>query len=125
MTRISSKMRNRLALLHAYVRKRSVVPGGPMSMTIESTTRCNLSCPMCLRERIRVPAKDMELVLFRKIIDEAAGFLELAVPYGLGEPLMNPEIFDMIAFYHGKFDAFAVVGESGGLGCGHAASFLK
>jgi len=98
LTRISSKMRNRLALLHAYVRKRSVVPGGPMSMTIESTTRCNLSCPMCLRERIRVPAKDMEMALFRKIINEAAGFLELAVPYGLGEPLMNPEIFDMIAF---------------------------
>ncbi len=102
MTWISSKTRNRFALLSAYIQKRAVVPGGPLSLTIESTTRCNLFCPMCLRERIRVPSRDMEMELFRKIIDESAGFLELAVPYGLGEPLMNADIFDMIAYCRGK-----------------------
>ncbi len=96
MTWISSKTRNRLGLLNAYVQKRSVVSGGPLSLTIESTTRCNLFCPMCLRERIQIPSRDMDMALFRKIIQDAADFLELAVPYGLGEPLMNPDIFSMI-----------------------------
>jgi radical SAM protein with 4Fe4S-binding SPASM domain len=40
----------------------------------------------------------MGLALFRKIIDEAKDFLEFAVPYGVGEPLLNPEIYDMIAY---------------------------
>jgi radical SAM protein with 4Fe4S-binding SPASM domain len=94
----SSKTRNRFALLNAYLRKQSIVPGGPLTLTIESTAKCNLSCPMCLRERVAVPPKDMEFSLFRKIIDEAEEFLEFAVPYGLGEPLLNPEIFDMISY---------------------------
>jgi radical SAM protein with 4Fe4S-binding SPASM domain len=98
LTWISSKTSNRIALLNAYLRKQAIVPGGPLSLTIESTTKCNLFCPMCLRERVQIPPKDMELALFRKIIDEASDFLEFAVPYGLGEPLLNPEIFDMIAY---------------------------
>ena len=40
----------------------------------------------------------MELTLFRKIIDEAKDFLEFAVPYGVGEPLLNPEIYEMIRY---------------------------
>ena len=103
MTRISSKRRNRFALLKAYVQRQPVVPGGPLSLTIESTTKCNLFCPMCLRERIHVPPRDMEPALFRKIIDESADHLEFAVPYGLGEPLMNPEIFNFIAYCRRKF----------------------
>lgn len=53
---------------------------------------------MCPRENIYFPPKDMELPLFRKIIDEGKDFLEFAVPYGVGEPLLNPEIFDMISY---------------------------
>ncbi len=95
---LSAKTRNRFALLNAYLRRQSVIDGGPLTLTIESTAKCNLFCPMCLRERLYLPPKDMELPLFRKIIDEASEFLEFAVPYGLGEPLLNPEIFDMIAY---------------------------
>jgi len=53
---------------------------------------------MCPRENIYFPPKDMDLSLFRKIIDEGKDFLEFAVPYGVGEPLLNPEIYDMIAY---------------------------
>ena len=53
---------------------------------------------MCLRHRIYFPPRDMELPLFRKIIDEGRDSLEFAVPYGVGEPLLNPEIFEMIAY---------------------------
>jgi radical SAM protein with 4Fe4S-binding SPASM domain len=53
---------------------------------------------MCPRENIYFPPKNMALPLFKKIIDEGRDFLEFAVPYGVGEPLLNPEIYDMISY---------------------------
>jgi len=98
MALIPVHFRNRLGLLKSYLMKQTRVPGGPLSLSIESTAKCNLFCPMCPREKYYFPPKDMELPLFRKIIDEAKDFLEFAVPYGVGEPMLNPEIFDMIAY---------------------------
>jgi radical SAM protein with 4Fe4S-binding SPASM domain len=93
-----SKTRNRLALMKAYMGRKSLVPGGPLILTIESTAKCNLSCPMCLRQRIYFPPRNMDFDVFRKIIDEAKDCLEFAIPYGVGEPLLNPKIFEMIAY---------------------------
>ena len=98
MSSIAAQFHNRLGLLKSYLLRKSRVPGGPLSLAIESTAKCNLFCPMCPRENIYFPPKDMEISLFKKIIDEGKDFLEFAVPYGVGEPLLNPEIFDMIAY---------------------------
>ena len=98
MAALSSQLRNRLGLLKSYVTRTPRVPGGPLTLAIESTAKCNLFCPMCPRENIYFPPKDMELPLFKKIIDEGKEFLEFAVPYGVGEPLLNPEIYDMISY---------------------------
>jgi radical SAM protein with 4Fe4S-binding SPASM domain len=98
MTFFSLRFRNRLGLLTSYMRKKARVPGGPLSLAIESTAKCNLFCPMCPRENMYFPPKDMELALFKKIIDEAKNYLEFAVPYGVGEPLLNPAIFEMIRY---------------------------
>jgi radical SAM protein with 4Fe4S-binding SPASM domain len=93
-----SKMQNRLSLLQAYLSDKTHLPCGPLTLTIESTTKCNLFCPMCLRHKIYFPPRNMEFSVFRKIIDDGRRSLEFAVPYGVGEPLLNPEIFDMIAY---------------------------
>src|SRR5262245_35325129 len=98
MASLALQLHNRLGLLASYIRRRSRVPGGPLTLAIESTAKCNLFCPMCPRENIHFPPRDMELSLFKKIVDEGKDFLEFAVPYGVGEPLLNPEIFDMIAY---------------------------
>ena len=98
MALLSVQLRNRLGLLKSYVLRQSHVPGGPLTLAIESTAKCNLFCPMCPRESIYFPPKDMELSVFKKIIDDGKAFLEFAVPYGDGEPLLNPEIYDMIAY---------------------------
>jgi radical SAM protein with 4Fe4S-binding SPASM domain len=90
--------RNRIALLQSYIRKQATVSGGPLTLTIESTAKCNLFCPMCPRESLYFPPKDMDIAVFKKTIDETRDFLEFAVPYGTGEPLLNPEIYDMIAY---------------------------
>ena len=98
----SLRVRNRLGLLKSYLSRRAVVPGGPLTLTIESTAKCNLFCPMCPRESLYFPPKDMELSLFRQIIDEAKDYLEFAVPYGVGEPLLNPDIYEMISYCKSK-----------------------
>lgn len=95
---LSSRFGHRLRLLKSYLLRESRVPGGPLSLAIESTAKCNLSCPMCPRTNIYFPPRDMELSLFKKIIDEGSDFLEFAVPYGGGEPLLNPEIYEMLSY---------------------------
>jgi pyruvate-formate lyase-activating enzyme len=96
--KLSTKTSNRLALMKAYLGKNPQVPGWPLTLTIESTAKCNLFCPMCMRQKIYFPPRDMDFSVFQKIIDEGRDFLEFAVPYGAGEPLLNPEIFDMISY---------------------------
>jgi len=98
MASFTKQARNRIDLLRSYLFRRALVSGGPLTLAIESTAKCNLFCPMCPREYLYFPPRDMELPLFRKIIDEAKDFLEFAVPYGSGEPLLNPEIYDMISY---------------------------
>jgi len=98
MTSLGLQLRNRLGLLRSYIGKKPVVDGGPLTLAIESTAKCNLFCPMCPRENIYFPPRDMELSLFKKIIDEAKDYLEFAVPYGVGEPMLNPDIFEMISY---------------------------
>jgi radical SAM protein with 4Fe4S-binding SPASM domain len=89
---------NRLRLLSAYLAGKPRIAGGPVTLAIESTAKCNLSCPMCFRARIYFQPRNMEMSVFRKIIDDGKEFLEFAVPYGAGEPLLNPQIFEMIAY---------------------------
>lgn len=98
MASFSTRFHNRLGLLKSYALRQARVPGGPLTLAIESTAKCNLSCPMCPRETMYFPPRNMEFDLFRKIIDEAKDYLEFAIPYGVGEPLLNPEIYDMIAY---------------------------
>ncbi len=98
MPLFSSHFRNRIGLLTSYILRRTRVSGGPLTLAIESTAKCNLFCPMCPRENIYFPPKDMEFSLFKKIIDESKDYLEFAVPYGVGEPLLNPELVDMLAY---------------------------
>ena len=102
MASFFSQARNRLGLLTSYLRKQARVPGGPLTLAIESTAKCNLFCPMCPRENFYFPPRDMELSLFKKIVDESKDYLEFAVPYGVGEPLLNPEIYDMISYCRDK-----------------------
>lgn len=98
MASLRAHIQNRLGLLKSFVLKKSRVAGGPLTLAIESTAKCNLFCPMCPRENIYFPPKDMEMPVFTKIIDEAKDTLEFAVPYGVGEPLLNPDIYDMLAY---------------------------
>jgi MoaA/NifB/PqqE/SkfB family radical SAM enzyme len=50
---------------------------------------------MCPRENTPFPLEDMSLAFFKELVGRH-GRLEAVWPYGFGEPLLNPHIFEMI-----------------------------
>ena len=90
------RVQNRISVAASYFRHRAVLSGGPIEITLESTARCNLSCPMCPRHSYTFDNENMDLELYRKIVSDCRDYVEFVWPYGIGEPLMHPRIFDMI-----------------------------
>lgn len=75
----------------------------PFIIDIESTNMCNLDCIMCPRQILKRPKGCMELKLLKRIIDEVAAEGGKGVRFiGYGEPLLNPNIFEMIEYAHSK-----------------------
>ena len=67
---------------------------------MEPTTSCNLRCPQCpsgLREFTR-PTGMLKEELFRKIISQLAKHLHSLTFYFQGEPYLNPDFLNMVAF---------------------------
>jgi radical SAM protein with 4Fe4S-binding SPASM domain len=96
----TTKKISRLArLVWEYRRRKTQVSGMPIRLWIESTSRCNLRCVMCPNKDLAASDKGtMELALFRKIIDEARDFAQDIYLHHRGEPLLNPALFEMIAY---------------------------
>ncbi|WP_027186543.1 radical SAM protein [Desulfovibrio inopinatus] len=72
----------------------------PVMMDIEPDSRCNFRCIMCARAKEGVKAKGsprLKLEDFKKFMDANPQFVEVKVQ-GVGEPLLNPDIFDMISY---------------------------
>jgi radical SAM protein with 4Fe4S-binding SPASM domain len=72
----------------------------PRELQVEVTAACNLRCQMCL-VRYR-PALDrheasLDFERFRALVDALPG-LERVTLQGLGEPLMAPDLFAMLAY---------------------------
>jgi len=78
--------------------------GMPFSISVEPTTSCNLRCPECpsgLREFTR-PQGSMSEVDFQNVIDQLKGQLMYLMLYFQGEPILNPDFFQMIEFARKK-----------------------
>lgn len=88
-----SRWRNRVKLAADYWAERPEARGYPISVTAETTTRCNLNCPMCLRVRDGLPPRDMPLDLFARLWNTGRPAFDHLILYGLGEPLCDPAFF--------------------------------
>ncbi len=89
---------NRLRLLSGYLRRRAKVGGLPVEYIVETTAKCNLYCPMCPRETHRQPKEDMADDIFDRLVQESGSSAEHMMLIGLGEPFLDPKIFDRIEF---------------------------
>src|SRR5262245_40970682 len=82
----------------AYRRGALSGPIVPDRVYVESTNHCNLKCIMC-PTGIGVLARPkgyMDMALYRRIVDEIGGVVGSAVLHSWGEPLMHPDLFEMI-----------------------------
>jgi radical SAM protein with 4Fe4S-binding SPASM domain len=89
---------NRAKLLWGYLRRRSVLHGLPVEYIVETTAKCNLYCPMCPRETHRQPKEDMPDEIFTRLVRESRRSAEHMMLIGLGEPFLDPKIFDRIEY---------------------------
>lgn len=80
----------------------------PLSLEFETNNTCNFKCNMCIYAektqlhpdyRDKRPRGNMDFNMYRAIIDEAAEYGLPAATYGFWcEPLLHPQIVDMIAY---------------------------
>lgn len=74
--------------------------GLPITVAMEPTTSCNLRCPECpsgLRAFTR-PTGMLNTADFKKNIDELAPAICSLTFYFQGEPYLNPQFLDMVAY---------------------------
>lgn len=74
-----------------------LIPPNPEVAQIEITNRCNFNCLMCQRVSLKVPLKDMDLSLYKQVIDKLEGIKEIILT-GWGEPLIHPDLLEMIKY---------------------------
>lgn len=72
----------------------------PFKLIVEPAGLCNLACPLCPTGRVADgrAVKIMPLALLRRAVDELGPWLYEVWLYNWGEPLLNPELFKMIAY---------------------------
>ena len=70
----------------------------PRSLYLETTNRCDSKCQTCIRtfETLEPPA-DLTLERVRMIAEQFPA-LDRVVLHGIGEPLLNTQIFDIVAY---------------------------
>jgi radical SAM protein with 4Fe4S-binding SPASM domain len=84
--------------------KRPIQWGYPASISFEPTTSCNLRCPECpsgLRQFTR-PTGMLKTDFFTKTINEIHKELLYLIFYFQGEPYLNPQFLEMVAYAHSK-----------------------
>jgi len=75
--------------------KKNTIFASPISIQIEPTVRCNLSCEMCEHSFHKMNKNDLSIDQLKYILKEFP-FLKNITLQGLGEPLLNKDLFSMI-----------------------------
>lgn len=89
---------NLLRVLVAYARGSSHVSCLPTHLWIESTSRCNLRCPMCptgMGVSNQVTGF-IDVDLFRSILDQVRGQSTVVYLHLAGEPLLHPRLAELV-----------------------------
>jgi len=102
---LKQKLYNYILVETQKLNKEIILEGYPFWLTIDPTNICNLRCPFCPTGQNRNSRTKAILSLdnFKKIIDELGPYLIHIDLCNWGEPLLNNDIFKMVA-YAKKFD---------------------
>ena len=80
----------------------ATVPDLPAILYIETTNRCDSLCQTCIRTfQTLEPPKDLTLAELERIVDQFPRLTRVLL-HGIGEPLLNPDLFRMITYLKGR-----------------------
>jgi len=81
----------------------AILGGFPPTVRIETTNRCNARCTICPHSRMERESGTMDDELYRSLVDECAarGCNTLHL-HNFGEPLLDPDLPERIAYAKGK-----------------------
>ena len=80
----------------------AVVESLPRSLYLETSNRCDSQCQTCVRTfRTVEPPQDLTLERVKGIVEQFPR-LDRVVLHGIGEPLLNREIFEIVAYLKGR-----------------------
>ena len=88
---------NYIGVLAAGRIKPAVMPFHPISIDVEPTGRCNFKCRFCQVPSMDRHVPDLTLGNFKKILAEFPYVLRVKIQ-GMGEPLLNNELFEIISY---------------------------
>lgn len=73
------------------------------NLYVEPTSRCNLNCRTCVRNSWSEPLGTMEMDVYRRLVRDlrSVSSLQRVSFWGFGEPLLHPDIVEMVALAKG------------------------
>ena len=83
----------------------------PKKIYVELTTRCNLHCKMCVKNMAGscIPEEDMPIAVFDRLLPSLAHADNLVLN-GIGEPLLHPNLLEIIRSARLRLPAAASIG---------------
>ncbi len=83
----------------------------PEKIYVELTTRCNLKCRMCVKYSAGscIAEGDLPLELFEKLLP-SLGQVRTLILNGIGEPLLHPDLDEIIGLARARMPADGVIG---------------
>ena len=73
----------------------------PIFVQIEPTIDCNLRCTTCINPTLKRDTRTLSLSKFKEIIGQLPYVQKISL-VGAGEPLLNPELFNIIDYAKSK-----------------------
>lgn len=98
-----------------YPRKK--VPAFPLNLDIEVSSKCQLECEHCFRQYMDIRENEfMDFELYRNIVRECAKHKLFTLKFSMrGEPLLHPDIVEMVKFAKGQGIKEVWINTNGGL----------
>lgn len=99
----------------ALLSRKPVLWAMPMSLSVEPTTACNLFCDECESRKpyFPRPTGEIELIFFKKIIDQFSPTLANLFLYLQGEPFLHPDFFDIVSYAARQKGIFTATSSNG------------
>lgn len=103
----------------------AIVGALPRALYLETTNRCDSKCQTCIRTftTLEQPA-DLTLERVRAIVEQFPT-LDRVLLHGIGEPLLNPEIFDIVAYLKKRVPAVLFNSDAIGLTRARAVRLIE